>query len=116
MIEFRQLRHKAKLLIVSLINFVLGKLWGRKNKSFVPKTLLILRLDEIGDYVLFRNFLKEIRESERFKDYKITLCGNAAWKDLAEAFDKESVDEFIWISKSVKRGIEFEAKACGTRI
>lgn len=62
-------------------------------------TLLIIRTDGIGDYVLFRNFIKSIKESERFKNYKITLFGNVLWKELAETYDKEYIDKFIWIDK-----------------
>ncbi|MBK8551383.1 MAG: glycosyltransferase family 9 protein [Ignavibacteria bacterium] len=71
-------------------------------------TLVIMRLDAIGDYVLFRNFIKVLRESVKFRGYKITLCGNIDWKDLAEKFDKDYIDEFIWIDRTrVKRRSEW---------
>ncbi len=60
-------------------------------------TLLLLRLDSIGDYVLFRNFIQVLKASEKYKGYKITLCGNLWWKELAENLDKDYVDEYIWI-------------------
>jgi ADP-heptose:LPS heptosyltransferase len=66
---------------------------GRRQKN----TLLILKTDAIGDYVLFRDFLADIRRSEKFKNYHITLCGNELWKDLSLEFDKDLVDDFIWI-------------------
>ena len=71
------------------------------TKTFFPKekTLLILRMDAIGDYILFRNFIESIKKSERFRDYKITLAGNQIWKNIAETFDKEFIDDFIWIEK-----------------
>ena len=59
------------------------------------KKLFIVRLDAIGDYILFRNFLEETRNE--FPDFEITLCGNILWKDLAETFDLDFVDHFIWI-------------------
>ena len=70
-----------------------------KRKSLFTKknTLLIVRIDAIGDYVLFRNFIKIIKESERFKKYEITFLGNKIWKDLAEKFDSNYIDKFIWI-------------------
>ena len=70
-----------------------------KSKNVIQNSLLIIRLDAIGDYILFRNFIKALKESDKFKDYKITLCGNIAWKEIAEAFDKEYIDEFIWIDR-----------------
>jgi len=61
------------------------------------KTLLIIKVDSIGDYIIFRNFLSELKASKKFDGYKITLLGNVWYKDIAEEFDKNSVDEFIWV-------------------
>lgn len=108
--EMSNLRQKIRLLLTNLLHIALNWIWGRKNKDYVPRTLLIIRLDEIGDYILFRNFLKVIRNSDRFRGYKMVLCGNAAWKDLAEEYDRDYVDEFVWLSKNVKRAIEFEIR------
>ena len=72
----------------------------RKNIIIRKRTILLLRLDGIGDYVLFRNFIKEIKKSEEYKNYSITLCGNIIWKDIATAFDCEEIDKFIWIDKN----------------
>ncbi len=63
------------------------------------KRLIIFRHDGIGDYVMFRNFLEILKKSPKFAGYKITLLGNAAWKDLAEFLDKDYIDEFIWLDK-----------------
>ncbi len=63
------------------------------------KRVIIFRHDGIGDYVLFRNFLEVLKKSPRFAGYKITLLGNAAWKDLAEFLDKDYIDKFIWLDK-----------------
>ena len=82
------------LLLTSLT--FLGKLF-RSNSN--PKRIIIFRQDGIGDYILFRNFLEILKKNPAFSDYKITLLGNGAWKDLAEFLDKEFVDEFIWIDK-----------------
>lgn len=62
-----------------------------------PNTLLIVKLDSIGDYVLFRNFIASLKTSEKYKSFRITLCGNLWWKDLAEALDGKWIDEFIWL-------------------
>jgi hypothetical protein len=67
-----------------------------KSASKIPsKELLIVKTDAIGDYILFRNLLPYIRNSKRFQGYKIVLLGNVIWKDLAEFYDKDFVDEFI---------------------
>ncbi len=82
--------------IISLLILLIIRL--RKNE-ILPSTFLIIRLDAIGDYVLFRNFLEVVRNSERFGKYNITLCGNIIWRDLAEKLDSEFVDTFIWIDR-----------------
>lgn len=72
---------------------------SKLNYKIKANTLLIVKLDAIGDYLLFRNFLEDIRKSKKFANYHITLCGNIIWEELAETFDKSFVDEFIWIDK-----------------
>jgi ADP-heptose:LPS heptosyltransferase len=78
----------------NLLRGVRGVFRSEKSKS-----LIIFRHDGIGDYVLFRNFLEVLKKSPRFAGYKITLLGNAAWKDLAEFLDKDYINEFIWLDK-----------------
>ena len=92
--------------VLFLISFI--KLWQvyclrlfiNKSLSEVKKnSLLILKLDEIGDYILFRNFLKYFKKSKKFGKYNITLCGNIVWKDIFLTFDKDYVNSTIWIDK-----------------
>jgi ADP-heptose:LPS heptosyltransferase len=63
-------------------------------------TLALVRLDDIGDYLLFRNFLINYKSSGRFNNYKITLIANIAWKEIFDCYDSQSVDDVIWVSKS----------------
>ncbi|MES2380613.1 MAG: glycosyltransferase family 9 protein [Bacteroidota bacterium] len=63
-------------------------------------SLIIVHTDAIGDYLLFRNFIETIKKSHKYKDFSITLCGNALYKNLAETFDKNLIDDFIWVDKS----------------
>lgn len=62
-----------------------------------PRTLLIIRLDALGDYILFRNFLSILRMNSPYTDYEITLLGNPKWKDIALRWDHAYVDRFIWL-------------------
>lgn len=63
-------------------------------------TLAIIRLDELGDYVLFRNAMLLFTESEHRKGFsKIIFIGNGAWKNLFENLDAEQADETFWIDK-----------------
>jgi len=76
---------KLPLLFQFLAKFRAGK-----------KHLLIIKTDAIGDYILFRNFLEVIRQSEDFKDYKIDLLGNTLWKDIALKYDAPFINEFYF--------------------
>src|ERR1700709_657148 len=61
------------------------------------KRLLIIKIDAIGDYVLFRNFLEVVKTSPRFKDYEIDLLGNELWKDIALKYDSQFIANSIFI-------------------
>lgn len=60
----------------------------------------IIRLDAIGDYILFRNFLYELKNSPKFASLHITLIGNQAWRNIAETFDNQVIDKFILIDRN----------------
>jgi ADP-heptose:LPS heptosyltransferase len=59
--------------------------------------LLVIKVDEIGDYVLFRNYLQALKANQQFQVDELHLLGNQAWRSLAEKFDKGVVDHFIWL-------------------
>lgn len=63
------------------------------------KKLIIVKLDQIGDYVLFRNFLAVLKDSPEYRHYELTLLGNKECRDLAESLDKNVVDRFLWLDK-----------------
>lgn len=67
-----------------------------RSKDNFPNILLI-RLDSLGDYILFRNFIPELQKSSRFANHKLTLLGNEKWKEIAESLDNDYMDDFIWI-------------------
>lgn len=91
---FIKLRNLLNYFVYLIIDLFLPL--GQNTNS---NTLLIIRLDAIGDYLLFRNFLSVIRASRKYKDYEITLCGNIVWKDLSETLDRNLIDEFIWLDR-----------------
>lgn len=85
--------------LINYLGFLLIDLLLKGSKNVNPKSLLLIRLDAIGDYVLFRNFIKILKESSKYKNYKITLCGNMLWKEIAGSLDVDAVDNFIWIDR-----------------
>lgn len=70
----------------------------KQETTVFDKEILIIRTDDIGDYILFRNTIELIKKS--YPNYKITLVGHKLWKDLGENWDIDFVDEFIWLDKS----------------
>ncbi len=70
------------------------KLFYSKKASNTNTDIIILRLDGIGDYVLFRNFIEEVHNTTKGK---LVLCGNIIWKELAEKLDGKFISEFIWV-------------------
>ena len=104
MFEILKNRLKKSLLDLSRCNnalpfLLLDKHYARSNEP-ENERLAIIKLDEIGDYILFRNFLEFVRHSKKFENYFITLIGNIVWKEIAEHFDNNFIDEFIWIDKN----------------
>lgn len=104
------MKNKLKVFIKHLIFWVLN-FFITKNKKVRANSLLLIRLDAIGDYLLFRNYLKVIRESEKFSTYHITFVANAAWKELFLQFDQEFVDTVIWVdTKQFERNYGYRYK------
>lgn len=103
---YSNLKHFWQTILVNSVDILAVKKVGIR-----PNTLLLVHLDAIGDYIMFRNFLAIIRQSARFKGYSITLCGNEQYRDLAESLDCEFVDDFIWLNRNKFRysiGYRFE--------
>ncbi|MDP4173025.1 MAG: glycosyltransferase family 9 protein [Bacteroidota bacterium] len=90
---------KLNNLINYIETYIIEKIIKCQKSETVPNTLLMIKVDAIGDYVLFRNFLQAVKESKIFSNYKITLCGNIAWKELAESLDSKFVNKFVWLDR-----------------
>jgi ADP-heptose:LPS heptosyltransferase/glycosyltransferase involved in cell wall biosynthesis len=90
----REIRRLLRFLIAVIVDMNLPE-----RPAVIPATLLLVRLDSIGDYVLFRNYIETIKTSGAFKGYKITLCGNVVWRTLAEALDRRFIDDFLWVDR-----------------
>jgi ADP-heptose:LPS heptosyltransferase len=63
------------------------------------KKILIIKVDHIGDYILFRNLLKPLRK--KYPNSKITLIGNNSYKNIFENYDSNEVDKFIGINQKM---------------
>ncbi len=64
------------------------------------KKVAIIRLDELGDYVLFRNALLALQQTlEISGNHRLTLIGNAAWKNLYDSAGSSALSEVFWVDK-----------------
>lgn len=88
-------RWKEERLLKSRLAFVDSI---KQPATHFDNEILILRTDDIGDFILFRNSLEILRKA--YPDYKITLLGHQLWKPIAENWDSKFVDEFIWLDKA----------------
>lgn len=81
----KKILHKAFYLLEEALCLFL---FSKKSE-----TLIVVRTDAIGDYILFRNFIKPLHE----KYGKFTLVGNLTYQKLALQLDGEYIKEFIAI-------------------
>lgn len=88
-----KLKKTLRLILTSFFD----KLILRNHKG--SEKILIIRLDLIGDYILFRNFIKYIKL--QYPKYELTFCGNVLVKDLAESYDNKIIDHFIWVNNKI---------------
>lgn len=75
-------------LLIDCIFFILP-VKATSNKDI--KKILIIKTDNIGDFILWTDAGKEYRNIFSADDYEITLLGNSIWTDLAQKtnyFDK----------------------------
>jgi ADP-heptose:LPS heptosyltransferase len=71
----------------------------KPKQQIQPKTLLLIRLDAIGDYVLFQNYVELIKASDKYRGYCITLLGNDIWKEFEERRSASEIDNYIWLNR-----------------
>ena len=62
--------------------------------------VLVVRNDSIGDYLLYRPWLRQLSANLRPKGQHIVLVANALWAPLAQAWDGDVVAEIIPVNFS----------------
>ena len=60
-----------------------------------PTRVLLVRNDSIGDYLLFRPWLRLLAAEVRGRGQRLTLAANALWAPLARAWDADCFDELL---------------------
>lgn len=69
------------------------------RKKHNAKKLLVVRVDEIGDFMLWHKFLSDIAQATRFKGYELHFCGNNSTRSLFETFDAQLTTGSMWLDK-----------------
>ncbi len=88
--------NKLKGIIYDLVLY--AATFGIRKKASIKK-ILIVRVDEIGDYMLWHKFLQEIVSAEQYKGYTFHFYGNQSWKTLFLNFDAAFIQETFWLDK-----------------
>lgn len=73
---------------------------GLQAHAMGKNHLVIFRVDDIGDYMLFRDALRLVVFSPKWSGHRITVIGNAIWQPLAAHLDKDLSLNWIWLKKS----------------
>ncbi|MGI4822033.1 MAG: glycosyltransferase family 9 protein [Janthinobacterium lividum] len=60
-----------------------------------PTEVLVVRNDSIGDYLLYRSWLRQFHAVVRARGQRLTLLANALWAPLAEAWDSDCYEVII---------------------
>lgn len=60
-----------------------------------PARVLVVRNDSIGDYLLYRPWLRQLSAEARGRGQRLTLLANALWAPLAQAWDADLVEQLI---------------------
>jgi len=92
----KSIKRNIAIILYKLVSFLVKNIPAKSGE----KHLLLIKVDEIGDYILFRNYFKYFKTSGKYKGHKITMVANKAWKSLYETYDKDSVDSIIWLDKT----------------
>ncbi len=71
---------------------------GPRSKP-LRKKILIVRVDEIGDYMLWRPFWTELSSFYKAQDFDIHFCGNQSWKSLFDTLDQNGAALTWWMDK-----------------
>jgi ADP-heptose:LPS heptosyltransferase len=69
------------------------------QKQTIENTALLVRLDDIGDFILFAPSLKLLIDSFKNQNQKLFFLGNTVCKSLFENLFPESNVEAIWLNK-----------------
>lgn len=83
--------------ISRLLLYEFTNLLTKSSENYKKNSILLYFPGGLGDYVLFRNFIKYLHKSNKFAGYQITLLGNVVFRELCEGLDSNYINSFIWV-------------------
>jgi ADP-heptose:LPS heptosyltransferase len=90
---FLQLKNLTKK-IFDLLYYLLAKL----NLPAKKNRILLVKLDLIGDYILFRNFIEPLVNSKKYNKSELYLLCNSSVKELASELDYKYFKKILSIN------------------
>ena len=90
-----------------MLNFLKGLVYdfvlllalaGRQKKSNSPKALIV-RTDEIGDFILWQSFVPELVHCSLLKGYTVDFVGNTSVRTLFNLKGKHFFSKAVWLHK-----------------
>lgn len=77
--------------------------------------VLVVRNDSIGDYLLYRPWLRLLAQQVRGRGQRLTLAANALWAPLARAWDADLFDELLVVDFGrFQKDLGYRAEVLGT--
>jgi len=90
-----ELKEKIKFSLYLLLYYIVRCVPAKARQ----RHLIIVKTDEIGDYVLVRNLLRYFKSSAKYSGYRIIFVGNGIFRPLFDRYDAAVADETIWLDK-----------------
>jgi ADP-heptose:LPS heptosyltransferase len=64
------------------------------------KRILLVKIDAIGDYVLFRNFIEELASDRNYEGYAIDLVAGKLCEEIAIHYDGMWIRQFYFVNQN----------------
>lgn len=73
------------------------------DEKYRAKKVLIIKLDGIGDYILARDPMRSLKNSEYLKGAEFSLLGDSGYRGVPEALDGDFFTNFKWVNRRANR-------------
>lgn len=77
----------------------LNPIKNKKLRENDVKELLVVLPPGIGDNIIIRNFLQALLQSDKYKNFRLTVLGRSIYKPFAEFLDSEIIEKYLIVDK-----------------